>query len=104
MQIVELTEIAAATEQAMADDVEKWVQEFCEGTGLRMEGVNVAYAPGKGRGAGRPRMGLRSGERRPRRDETCCAVNETTRAADQQKRNLTPRDAHRDRKAGITRR
>ena len=50
MQIVELTEIAAATEQAMADDVEEWVQEICEGTGLRMEGVNVAHAPGKGRG------------------------------------------------------
>ncbi len=41
MQIVELKEIAAATEQAIASDVEKWVQDFCERTGLRMEGVEI---------------------------------------------------------------
>ena len=41
MQIVELKEIAAATEQAIAADVEKWVQDFCERTGLAMEGVEI---------------------------------------------------------------
>jgi hypothetical protein len=41
MQVVELKEIAAATEQAIADDVGKWVQDFCERTGLRMEGVAI---------------------------------------------------------------
>jgi len=41
MQVVELKEIAAATEQAIASDVEKWVQDFCERTGLRMEGVEI---------------------------------------------------------------
>ena len=41
MQIVELKEIAAATEQAIAADVEKWVQDFCERTGLTMEGVEI---------------------------------------------------------------
>jgi hypothetical protein len=41
MQIVELKEIAAATEQAIASDVERWVQDFCERTGLRMEGVEI---------------------------------------------------------------
>jgi hypothetical protein len=41
MQVVELKEIAAATEQAIAADVEKWVQDFCERTGLRMQGVEI---------------------------------------------------------------
>jgi hypothetical protein len=41
MQIIELKEIAAATEQAIAGDVEKWVQDFCERTGLRMDGVEI---------------------------------------------------------------
>jgi hypothetical protein len=41
MQVVELKEIAAATEQAIAADVEKWVQDFCERTGLRMETVDI---------------------------------------------------------------
>ncbi len=44
MQIVELKEIAAATEQAIAEDVEKWVQDFCERTGLHMEGVEIKLA------------------------------------------------------------
>lgn len=42
MQIVELREIATATEQAIAADVEKWIQDFCERTGLRMEGVEIS--------------------------------------------------------------
>ncbi len=42
MQIVELREIATATEQAIAADVEKWVQDFCERTGLRMEGIDIS--------------------------------------------------------------
>ncbi len=41
MQVVELKEIAASTEQAIAADVEKWVQDFCERTGLRMQGVEI---------------------------------------------------------------
>jgi hypothetical protein len=41
MQVVELKEIAASTEQAIAAEVEKWVQDFCERTGLRMEGVEI---------------------------------------------------------------
>lgn len=41
MQVVELREIAAATEAAIAADIEKWVQDFCERTGLRMEGVGI---------------------------------------------------------------
>jgi hypothetical protein len=41
MQVVELKEIAAATEQAIATDVEKWVQDFCERTGLRMDAVEI---------------------------------------------------------------
>ncbi len=41
MQVVELKEIAAATEAAIAADVEKWVQDFCERTGLRMETVEI---------------------------------------------------------------
>ena len=44
MQVVELKEIVAATEQAIAADVEKWVQDFCERTGLRMEGVEIKLA------------------------------------------------------------
>ncbi len=41
MQVVELKEIAAATEAAIAADVEKWVQDFCERTGLRMDTVEI---------------------------------------------------------------
>jgi hypothetical protein len=41
MQIVELREIAASTEQAIAADVAKWVQDFCERTGLPVEGVEI---------------------------------------------------------------
>ena len=41
MQFIELREIAAATEAAIAADVEKWVQEFSERTGLRMDSVEL---------------------------------------------------------------
>jgi len=41
MQVVELKEIAAATEQAIAADIEKWVQDFYERTGVRLEGVDI---------------------------------------------------------------
>jgi hypothetical protein len=42
MQVIELKEIAASTEQAIAADVAKWVQDFCERTGLRLAGVEIS--------------------------------------------------------------